>query len=60
MVFPYLTGPIASAAGFRVALAVTAIPAVAYGLLTLLIHARSGKGACLGIGRPKRGRPPRS
>jgi FHS family glucose/mannose:H+ symporter-like MFS transporter len=44
MVFPYLTGPIASAAGFRLALAVTAIPAVAYGLLTLLIHARSGEG----------------
>lgn len=39
MLFPYLTGPLASAGGFRLALAATAIPAVAYGAFALLIHA---------------------
>jgi len=41
VVFPYLMGPIADAAGFRVALSTVAIPALAYGLLALLIHART-------------------
>ena len=43
MVFPYLIGPIASAGGFRLALAMTAVPAVAYAAFSLLIHARSGE-----------------
>ncbi len=43
-VFPYLMGPIASGAGFRVGMAVIAVPALAYGLLSLLLHARSGEG----------------
>jgi branched-subunit amino acid permease len=42
---PYVMGSLASAAGFRVALAAVAIPAVAYALLSLLIHARAGQGA---------------
>jgi MFS transporter, FHS family, glucose/mannose:H+ symporter len=41
---PYLVGPLASAAGFRVALGIVAIPAVVYGMASLLIHARSGEG----------------
>lgn len=41
--FPYLFGPLADAAGFRIALAVVAVPAVIYGLFSLLIHARSGE-----------------
>jgi FHS family glucose/mannose:H+ symporter-like MFS transporter len=44
MAFPYIIGPLASAAGFRVALAMVAVPAVIYALLSLLIHARSGEG----------------
>ncbi len=43
--FPYIMGPLANCAGFRVALSVIAIPAVAYGLLSLLIHARSAETA---------------
>lgn len=43
MLFPYLVGPIADSAGFRAALAVTAFPAAAYGLFSLLIHARAAK-----------------
>jgi len=43
MVFPYLTGPIANAGGFRLALALTAVPAVAFAVFSLLIHARSGE-----------------
>ncbi len=42
--FPYIMGPLASAAGFRVALAMVAVPAVIYALLSLLIHAHSGEG----------------
>jgi fucose permease len=44
VIFPYLMGPIASSAGFRIALGTVAIPALAYGLFSLLIHART-KGA---------------
>jgi len=44
MVFPYLTGPLATAAGLRLALAVTAVPALACGLFSLLLRARSGEG----------------
>jgi MFS family permease len=36
--FPYLMGPLASAAGFRIALAVVAVPALLYGAASLLIH----------------------
>lgn len=43
-VFPYLFGPLADAAGFRVALAAVAIPAAIYGLFSFLIHSRSGEG----------------
>jgi fucose permease len=39
--FPYLMGPLASAAGFRIALAVVAVPALVYGAAALLIHANS-------------------
>ncbi len=39
--FPYIMGPLASAAGFRVALALVAVPALAYGAASLLIHANS-------------------
>lgn len=42
--FPYLMGPLASAAGFRIALAAVAIPAIAYATFSLLMHARSGEG----------------
>lgn len=41
-VFPYLFGPLADAAGYRIALATVAVPAIIYGLFSLLIHARSG------------------
>jgi MFS family permease len=41
VVFPYLMGPIASAAGFRVALGLIAVPAVAYGLFSFLLQARA-------------------
>jgi fucose permease len=43
--FPYLMGPLADAAGFRVALAMVAIPALVYGAASLLIYARSGDSA---------------
>ena len=36
--FPYIMGPLASAAGFRIALAVVAAPALIYGAAALLIH----------------------
>jgi MFS transporter, FHS family, glucose/mannose:H+ symporter len=39
--FPYLVGPLASAAGFRIAIAVVAAPALVYGGASLLIHAHS-------------------
>jgi FHS family glucose/mannose:H+ symporter-like MFS transporter len=41
--FPYFMGPLASAAGFRIALAVVAIPALVYAAASLLIYARSGE-----------------
>jgi fucose permease len=40
--FPYIMGPLASAAGFRVGLAVVAVPALVYGAASLLIHRSSG------------------
>jgi len=43
IVFPYLTGPIASAGGFRLALAMTAVPALAYAAFSLVIRAGSGE-----------------
>jgi fucose permease len=43
MVFPYLIGPVASAAGFRVAISLLAIPAALYALLALVVRARSGE-----------------
>jgi fucose permease len=36
--FPYIMGPLASAAGFRIALALVAVPALVYGAAALLIH----------------------
>lgn len=42
--FPYLMGPLASGAGFRVALALVAVPACAYAAISLLIHARAREG----------------
>jgi FHS family glucose/mannose:H+ symporter-like MFS transporter len=39
--FPYMMGPLASSAGFRVALAVVAVPALVYGAASLLIHRSS-------------------
>jgi MFS family permease len=50
--FPYIMGPLASAAGFRTALAMVAVPAVIYALFSLLIHARSGEGPGWRLGRP--------
>ena len=41
--FPYIMGPLASAAGFRVGLAVLAVPALAYGAASLLIQAAAGR-----------------
>jgi MFS family permease len=41
LVLPCFVGPLAEAAGFRVALAMTAVPAVAYGLLAIPIYART-------------------
>jgi FHS family L-fucose permease-like MFS transporter len=43
--FPYLLGPLASAAGFRVALAIVAVPALVCGAASLLIHKSAGPGA---------------
>ena len=42
--FPYIMGPLADSAGFRVGLALIAVPAIVYALFSLLIHARSGEG----------------
>ena len=42
--FPNIMGPLAGAAGFRIALALIAVPAVAYALFSLLIHARADEG----------------
>ncbi len=36
--FPYIMGPLADAAGFRVALALISVPALVYGAASLLIH----------------------
>ncbi len=44
MVIPYLMGPLADNAGFRVAISMLAIPALAYALLALFIHSKSGEG----------------
>ena len=44
IVFPYLIGPLASAAGFRIALGMVAVPALGCGVASLLIHARAGEG----------------
>jgi fucose permease len=41
--FPYIMGPLADSAGFRIAVAMIAIPALVYALFSLLIHARSGE-----------------
>ena len=41
VVLPYVLGPLASAAGFRVALALVAVPAVACALFGQLIHKRA-------------------
>jgi len=43
--FPYVMGPLAESAGFRIALAMIAVPAVIYALFALLIRSRSGEGA---------------
>lgn len=42
-VFPYLFGPLADAAGFRAAMAMVAVPAIIYGLLSFVIRARAGE-----------------
>jgi MFS family permease len=39
---PYVLGPLASAAGFRAALALVAVPALICGLFALLIHRQAG------------------
>ena len=44
IVFPYLMGPLASSVGFRIALGMVAVPALAYGAASLLIRARAGEG----------------
>jgi len=41
MLFPYLIGPLADSAGFRIALAAVAVPILASGAFALLLHARS-------------------
>jgi len=41
--FPYLMGPVASTAGFRIALALVAMPVLACAAASLLIHARAGE-----------------
>lgn len=41
VIFPYVFGPLADAVGFRGAMAAVAVPAVIYGLASLLIHSRS-------------------
>ncbi len=41
VVLPYVVGPLANAAGFRVALALVAIPAIACALFSQLIHKRA-------------------
>jgi hypothetical protein len=40
--FPYIMGPLASAAGFRIALAVVAVPALIYGGAALVIRRSAG------------------
>jgi fucose permease len=44
MVFPYLTGPVAAAAGFRAAIAIAAVPALIVALLALVLRKASGEG----------------
>ncbi|MBN1628282.1 MAG: MFS transporter [Thermoleophilia bacterium] len=41
--FPYIMGPLADSAGFQIALALIAVPAIVYALFALLIHARAGE-----------------
>jgi MFS family permease len=41
IVFPYIMGPLASSAGFRVGLAVLAVPALAYGAASLLLSRKA-------------------
>jgi MFS family permease len=52
---PYLVGPLASVAGFRVALGIVAAPAVVCGCASLLIHARSVEGRTVTTARGGRG-----
>lgn len=42
---PYIMGPLADAAGFRIGLAMVAVPALVYGAASLLIHARARENA---------------
>ena len=41
MLFPYMVGPLAESLGFRIALAAVAIPILAAGAFSLLLHARA-------------------
>jgi MFS transporter, FHS family, glucose/mannose:H+ symporter len=50
--FPYIMGPLADAAGFRIALAMVAAPALVYGAASLLIHARADEGRGWRLRRP--------
>jgi len=43
MVFPYLTGPVGAAAGFRAAIAIAAVPALVMALLALVLREASGE-----------------
>jgi fucose permease len=45
MVFPYLTGPVAAAAGFRAAIAIAAVPGLVMALLALVLRKASGEGS---------------
>lgn len=51
--FPYLMGPLASAAGFRWALAMIAVLSLIYGAASFLIHARAGEGRGWRLVSPK-------
>lgn len=48
MVFPYLIGPLAASAGFRVALAMAAVPALVCSGLSLVLHAK-GERSIVGL-----------
>jgi MFS transporter, FHS family, glucose/mannose:H+ symporter len=62
MVFPYLMGPLASTAGFRMAFGVLAVPAIVYALLALVVHtaSREGRGAAPEETLPAAGDPRRA